>query len=102
MFADLKSPKCYGVYGCFPITSPWTTTTRPVSLYPESPTKINVNFPVFNRHNRFIPKRLDLNDPKQTKNIGINPYGNIYFIAHGYIDSGERPWVKWICILLTV
>lgn len=37
-----------------------------------------------------------MNDPKQTKNVGINPYGNIYFIAHGYIDSGDRPWVNSI------
>lgn len=91
---DPKSPQCYGVYGCFSIEYPWTTVTRPVSLYPESPSKINVNYPVFNRHSRFSPRKLDLNDPKKTKNIGINPYGNIYFIAHGYIDSGDRPWIQ--------
>lgn len=93
---DVNQPKCYGVYGCFPITGPWTTKNRLNSVYPESPSKLNPHYPVFTKYSRHIPAYLDLNDPEETRNIGINPNGNIYLIAHGYIESGDRPWVQYI------
>lgn len=37
---------------------------------------------------------MNLNQPSETKFAGINPQGTIYFIAHGYIDTGDRPWVR--------
>lgn len=41
-----------------------------------------------------IPKFIDLDDPDSVHDVGINPRGNIYFIAHGYLESGERPWIQ--------
>lgn len=41
-----------------------------------------------------MPKYLNLNEPSETKFSGINAQGTIYFIAHGFIDTGDRPWVK--------
>ncbi|GAB0094042.1 pancreatic triacylglycerol lipase [Sergentomyia squamirostris] len=92
--ADINDIKCYGVYGCFPITPPWTVKTRPVSLYPESPSRIDPHFPVFNKNRRELPKFIDINDPDQIKNLDINPRGNIYFVSHGYLESGDRPWIQ--------
>lgn len=93
MISDINQPKCYGVYGCFPISNPWSTTYRINTVYPESPGKINPRYPVFTRESRYIPLFVDLNNPEDTRKLDINPRGTIYFIAHGYIESGDRPWV---------
>lgn len=92
--ADPNAPRCYQAYGCFPNEYPWTTEHRPVSYYPQKPSEINTKFLVYTKHNRHLPKYLNLNEPSETKYIGINPNGKIYFIAHGYLDTGDRPWVK--------
>ncbi|XP_055615910.1 pancreatic lipase-related protein 2 [Toxorhynchites rutilus septentrionalis] len=92
--ADPNNVVCYGVYGCFPITPPWTDERRPIALYPETPTKINVQFPVFNKNNRMIPKFINLDDPDYTHKVGINPAGKIYFIAHGFLESGKAKWIE--------
>lgn len=92
-FIDPDQPRCYGIYGCFPITAPWATEQRPINHFPESPMKINTRFAVYTKHNRHLPKFLSLNDTDETKYSGIHPKGNIYMIAHGYLDSGDRPWV---------
>lgn len=55
---------------------------------------MNVRFPVFNQTTRDRPNFLDLNEPERTKHIGIDPRGPIYMIAHGYIDTGGRPWIQ--------
>lgn len=91
---DKHKPQCYGVYGCFSIEYPWTTETRLVSLYPESPLRINPRYPVFHNDARMIPAFLDLNDPEATRQAGINPRGNIFMISHGYLESGDRPWIQ--------
>lgn len=71
-------------------------------MYPESPLKINPRYPVFNWDNRTIPTFLDLNEPADTKKAGINPKGTIYMIAHGYLESGDRPWVNSILICIII
>ena len=94
LLTDANDIACYGVYGCFPITDPWTVETRPVSVYPFSPRKLDVRFPVFHKKVRKIPKFIDINDPDTVHEAGINSRGNIYFIAHGYLESGDRPWIN--------
>lgn len=92
--ADPNNPVCYGVYGCFPITPPWTDERRPIALYPEHPSKINVRFPVFNRQTRVHPKFINLDDPDYLHEVGINPAGKIYVITHGFLQSGKAKWVE--------
>ncbi|XP_058445504.1 pancreatic lipase-related protein 2-like [Malaya genurostris] len=92
--ADPNNVVCYGVYGCFPITPPWTDERRPIALYPEKPSKINVRFPVFNKQTRSIPKFINLDDPDYLHQVGINPAGKIYFIAHGFLQSGKVKWIE--------
>lgn len=91
--ADPNQPRCYGLYECFDITPPWTTDSRPISNYPESPTKINPRYAVYTRHNRHMPKYLSIQDSDEVKYSGIHAKGTIYMIAHGYLDSGDRNWV---------
>uniref|UniRef100_A0A8D8P1W9 Inactive pancreatic lipase-related protein 1 n=1 Tax=Culex pipiens TaxID=7175 RepID=A0A8D8P1W9_CULPI len=92
--ADPNNVVCYGVYGCFPITPPWTDERRPIALYPEKPSKINVRFPVFNRKTRVHPKFIDLDDPDYLGEVGINPAGRIYVITHGFLQSGKAKWIE--------
>lgn len=91
--SDPEQPRCYGIYGCFPVNGPWGGDQRPISSYPETPMKINTRFAVYTKHNRHMPKFLSLNETGETKYSGIHPKGMIYVIAHGYLDSGDRPWV---------
>lgn len=55
--------------------------------------KINARFGVYSKHNRHYPKYLNLNETGEAKYSGIHPKGTIYVIAHGYLDSADRPWV---------
>lgn len=36
-----NASKCYGSYGCFELSPPWTSENRPVSLFPEELQKVN-------------------------------------------------------------
>lgn len=65
-----------------------------MQTFPESPLTINPRFPVFTKHNRYLPKFIDINRPLEVKSVGINPKGTIYFIVHGYIDTGDKPWIQ--------
>lgn len=98
--ADPSNPACYGVYGCFPITPPWTDERRPIALYPEPPAKVNVRFPVFNHRTRSFPKFINLDDPDYLHEVGINPTGPIYIITHGFLESGKAKWIERMVNLL--
>lgn len=75
-FTDVNDVKCYGVYGCFPITPPFTSESRPISVYPFSPQRLDVHFPVFNHKIRNTPEFIDINDPDSIYNLKLNPKGN--------------------------
>lgn len=92
--ADPNNIVCYGVYGCFPITPPWTDERRPIALYPENPAKVNVRFPVFNHATRAYPKFINLDDPDYLHEVGINAAGKIYIITHGFLQSGSAKWIE--------
>jgi pancreatic triacylglycerol lipase len=61
---------------------------------PFSPSIINVKFPTFTSKNRNVPKFIDINDPETILEAGINAEASIFVIAHGFLESGDRPWVK--------
>ncbi|XP_055535515.1 pancreatic triacylglycerol lipase-like [Wyeomyia smithii] len=86
--------RCYGVYGCFPLTYPWVDEKRPLAYHPRTPAQIDVRFPVFNKPVREHPRFIDINDPDAVRDLNINPKGWIYFVTHGYIESGDRPWIQ--------
>lgn len=67
---------------------------------PFSPAIIDVKFPTFTNKNRKIPKFIDINDPETILKVGINPKGFIYVIAHGFLESGDRPWVSKLTFAL--
>lgn len=36
----MNATKCYGSYGCFPLSPPWTSEYRPISVFPEDLSKV--------------------------------------------------------------
>lgn len=98
--ADPDNVVCYGMFGCFPITTPWTSIRRPIALYPEPPAKIDVQFAVFNGQNRSFPKYLNIDVLDTVQTAGINPEGTIYFITHGFLESGPAKWIEQMMNLL--
>lgn len=96
IFLAITEAICYGVYGCFSIAPPWVgDTERPITNFPESPSKMKVKFPLFNKYNRNTPHYVDVNDPENVRNFRINPNAKLFLIAHGYLESGDRPWVMF-------
>lgn len=52
-----------------------------------------MKYPTFTDKNRSNPKFIDINDPETIYRVGINPKGHIYVISHGFLESGDRPWI---------
>lgn len=61
---------------------------------PFSPSIIDVKYPAFTNEKRNTPTFIDINDPETIRKVKIKTNGHIYFIAHGFLESGDRPWVK--------
>lgn len=91
---DNKDVRCYGVYGCFPLDGPWITKQRPDNYHPMSPDEIKPIFPVFTYRSQNDPQYININDPFGVTEMGINPRGIIYFITHGFLDTGKNLWVR--------
>ena len=50
---------CYGIFGCYTTTDPWTSARRPIALLPEPPEELDVSFVIFNGRNRSYPQYLN-------------------------------------------
>lgn len=61
---------------------------------PFSPSIIDVKYPAFTNENRNTPTFIDINDPETIRKVKIKTNGHIYFVAHGFLESGDRPWVR--------
>lgn len=61
---------------------------------PFSPSIIDVKYPTFTNNNRNTPRFIDINDPETILEVGINPRGHIYVVSHGFLESGDRPWLR--------
>ncbi|KAL5277863.1 PNLIP family protein [Megaselia abdita] len=91
---DPNEVKCYGVYGCFPINGIWLSGIRQVNVHPQSPAQINPKYYIFNSKNNFEKTTsIDINDVDSFSFLGINPYGKLFVITHGFLE-GFNPWIK--------
>lgn len=92
--SDVNEVKCYGVYGCFPLTGPFKTELRQINVHPQKPSEIQPHFPVFNSQFIDNPNFIDLNEPDRIHDFGINPNAKLFLIVHGYLEAGDRPWMS--------
>lgn len=93
LLLDLNEVRCYGVYGCFPLNGPFTTTTRQINVHPQKPSQIAPHYTLYTNSKFDQPRYISLNDPEAVHRMGINTKGKIFFIAHGYLEAGNIPWV---------
>lgn len=91
---DVEMKKCYDIYGCFSINYPWSSLRRPVTLFPESPEKINPIYCLYTRRNPKECQRLRLGDPSSIFRSNLMANKKTHFITHGYLETAEKPWVK--------
>ncbi|XP_061394239.1 pancreatic triacylglycerol lipase-like [Musca vetustissima] len=91
--ADLNEVRCYGVYGCFPLNGPWTSTTRQINVHPQKPSQIEPHYTLYTTRAFNDPKFVDLNDPEALRHMNINPEGKLFFISHGYLEGGNVQWM---------
>lgn len=94
--SNLNDVKCYGIYGCFPLTGAFTTSSRQVKVPPRSPAEVSPRFAVFNQDNPEHPNFLDLKKPGDVVKFGINPYAKFFVLTHGYLEAGNMPWLHEI------
>jgi pancreatic triacylglycerol lipase len=88
-----NATQCYGIYGCFELTPPWTSEQRPVSLFPEDLKKIEPKYPLYTRRNPRKPTFIDLNEYDVISASGIDPSKPVYVISHGYMEGGGIAWI---------
>lgn len=85
---------CYGELGCYSVNFPWTDESRPVSQHPEPPEKVDPRFCLYTRQNPNDCQRLFYNDTKSFYTSSLVPTHRLYLIAHGFLESGEKKWIK--------
>lgn len=85
--------RCYGAYGCFSIAYPWTEH-RPDNYFPQPPEAMAVRYAAFTRRNRNIPVMLHADSIEKIQNANFNPSGPFYFISHGFLEGGHKPWIQ--------
>ncbi|KAL1497835.1 hypothetical protein ABEB36_008724 [Hypothenemus hampei] len=90
---ETNAKKCYGIYGCFELSSPWTSENRPVSLFPSELNEIEPNYFLYTRKIRNNPILINVNDFEYVENSGIQPNKPTYIITHGYIEGGSIQWI---------
>uniref|UniRef100_A0A1A9X5G7 Lipase domain-containing protein n=1 Tax=Glossina brevipalpis TaxID=37001 RepID=A0A1A9X5G7_9MUSC len=91
--SDPNEVKCYGVYGCFPLSGPWTTNSRQINVHPRKPSEIGAHFLLYTTKTFDNPKNIDLNEPEALQHMGINPKGKLFFISHGYLETADIDWM---------
>lgn len=82
------------MYGCFSIIEPWKDAVRPVCNFPEHPTKINATYCLHTRYNPNECQYLNFMNHSSIFRSFFTPYHKTYFITHGFLESGDKPWLK--------
>ncbi|KAG8228720.1 hypothetical protein J437_LFUL009402 [Ladona fulva] len=90
---ELEMKKCYDTYGCFSINYPWSSLKRPVTLFPESPAKINPNYCLYTRRNPTECQQLRLGDSSSVFRSNLMANEKMYFISHGYLETANKTWI---------
>ncbi|KAG5669068.1 hypothetical protein PVAND_016968 [Polypedilum vanderplanki] len=85
--------RCYGIYGCFPITKPWACKERASNVFPFSPEIIEVKFPLFTNFTRKSPIMIDLDNLEKIHFANVSKKSSFYFISHGFLELGNSPWM---------
>uniref|UniRef100_A0A1B6D7K8 Lipase domain-containing protein n=1 Tax=Clastoptera arizonana TaxID=38151 RepID=A0A1B6D7K8_9HEMI len=86
--------RCYPDFGCYSINFPWTDKSRPVSHFPDSPEKIKPKFCLYTRKNRKNCQQLIHSDPQSLYMSNLVATNWVYFIVHGFLEGGDRPWMQ--------
>lgn len=85
---------CYGMYGCFSTIEPWIDTRRPVCNKPESPATVNTTFCLVTRYNPSSCHYLNFLNHTTIYRSFYAPGHKTYMLAHGFLDHGEKAWLK--------
>ncbi|XP_030764164.1 pancreatic triacylglycerol lipase-like [Sitophilus oryzae] len=91
---ETPAERCYGMYGCFKLDSPWTSEHRPVSLFPSDIREIDPNYFLHTRSNPEKGVHIDVNEYEYVSNSNIDVTKPIYVITHGYMEGGSIHWIQ--------
>ena len=86
--------KCYGVFGCFRIDGPWTSSHRPLNLFPKSKDELIPGFWLYTRRNKKQYQDLRLGYTASIKSSNIDPTKLTFVVTHGYLEHGNKNWVQ--------
>ena len=91
---DRLFQRCYGVFGCFRIDGPWTSSHRPLNLFPKSADEVVPGFWLYTRRNKEQYQDLKLGYPTSVTNSNIDPTKLTFVVTHGYLEHGNKKWVQ--------
>ena len=86
-YLDPSNTKCYGILGCIRVKYP---VQRGFHLFPEPLPiiKPTICLELYNE------RTCQYIEPETVKTMLIAPGKTSYWITHGYIDTGNRPWIR--------
>ncbi|XP_023012525.2 pancreatic triacylglycerol lipase [Leptinotarsa decemlineata] len=93
---ESNASKCYGTYGCYQLSPPWTSENRPVSLFPEELHEIEPKYFLYTRQNPVKPRLLDIGEFEYLDYNEVSDFdaeNPIYLITHGYMEGGSIDWI---------
>ncbi|XP_046638843.1 pancreatic lipase-related protein 2-like [Daphnia pulicaria] len=92
--SNKPTERCYGTFGCYSVNRPWTSSNRPINNFPEAPEIIQPAFCLYTRHNRSRCQNLVTGDVPSIQRSGLDSSRRILFIVHGYLEHGNKKWIK--------
>nr|XP_022910033.1 pancreatic triacylglycerol lipase [Onthophagus taurus] len=90
---DAPKPKCFGSYGCFDLSDPWTSNFRPESRFPEPLLKVHPRFALYTRRNSVVPIYLDMYEVFLDSDANMDLELPLYVLIHGFTDNGKKHWI---------
>ncbi|GJQ71315.1 hypothetical protein Trydic_g11051 [Trypoxylus dichotomus] len=91
---EMNQEKCYGSYGCYNLSPPWTSDHRPVSMFPEPLEKVQPKYPFYSRQHPSEPIYLDLNEPEVARASNLQPELPLFIVSHGFTEDGSKEWIQ--------
>ncbi|XP_077310063.1 pancreatic lipase-related protein 2-like [Lithobates pipiens] len=89
---------CYDRLGCFTDDPPYSgTLARPIRRLPWAPEVINTQFLLFTRNNPDQYQVISALNVSSITGTNFKPSRQSIFIIHGFMETGNKPWLVEMC-----
>lgn len=89
-----ETERCFKGLGCYSNEYPWLDVSRPVSIFPNYPEKVAPSYCLYTRKNPKQCQHLSHSEPSSIIKSFLVPTQRTYFVTHGFLEGGDRPWIR--------